>query len=131
MIPKRRRIHLSCEEFEDIVEQALAGIPVSFAQYLANIVIEVEETPDQATVKSLGLRSNTELLGLYHGVPLTDRSVSHSGQMPDRITIYQRNIERVVTSRCELIEQVRKTVLHEIGHHFGLDEDDLFEAGYG
>ena len=71
------------------------------------------------------------MLGLYTGRPLTRRSVEDSGVMPDSILIFQYNIELVCNSRAELVDEVRKTVLHEIGHHFGMNEDDLDALGYG
>lgn len=117
--------------FEDLVDKALAGIPPAFGQYLDNVVIEVEDMPDARTCAALDLDDPRHLLGFYHGVPLTGRSVEALIQMPDRISIYQRNIERICRTRAELVEQIRKTVLHEVGHHFGLDEDDLDEVGYG
>lgn len=120
----------STDAFAELVRQAMEGIPESFAEYLADVSVDVEPMPDRATCASLGIDDPRELLGLYHGVPLTERSLEFSGRMPDRITIYQRNIERICRSRAQVIEQVRKTVLHEVGHHFGLDEDDLEELGY-
>ena len=71
------------------------------------------------------------LLGYYQGVPLTQKSVSAPFEYPERILIFQANIEACCRTRKEIVQQVRKTVLHEIGHHFGMDEDDLEELGYG
>jgi predicted Zn-dependent protease with MMP-like domain len=122
---------LSRDEFEEIVDQALATIPPAFSRYLENVIVEVEDMPDVRTCADVDVDDPRELLGLYHGVPLIGRSVDADVQFPDRISIYQRNIERVCDTPQELIEQVRTTVLHEIGHHFGLDEDDLDEVGYG
>ncbi|HNQ23653.1 MAG TPA: metallopeptidase family protein [Phycisphaerae bacterium] len=123
-------MRLTEAEFAALVEQALAGIPKSFAPYLKDVVVDVEPLPDRRTCLRMGLRDRRALLGLYHGVPLPDRSVEHSGRLPDRITIYQRNIERVCRTPDDVVTQVRKTVLHEVGHHFGLDEHDLDELGY-
>ena len=78
----------------------------------------------------MGLSEKSDLLGLYCGQPLTDRSVSQPVRWPDRILLYQRNVERICRTRAEVVEQVRITVLHELGHHFGLEEDDLEELGY-
>lgn len=122
---------VSPEGFEVLVRQALDEIPSAFVPFLANVVIEVEDLPSQSDCESVGLTDRRALLGLYHGVPLTDRSVEEHARLPDRITIYQRNIERVARTRRQLVDQIRKTVLHEVGHHFGLDEDDLDELGYG
>jgi predicted Zn-dependent protease with MMP-like domain len=124
-------MRLSADEFVEVVEQALVTIPPAFEPYLQDVVVDVEDYPDRETVRTLGLASRYQLLGLYRGVPLTARSVEHSGQLPDRITIYQGNIERYCRTRDAMIEQIRRTVLHEVGHHFGLDEDDLDALGYG
>ena len=123
-------MRLSPGEFAELAEQALAGIPEPFATHLRDVVVDIESLPDRDTCRNLGLGSRRVLLGLYHGVPLTERSVQHSGRLPDRITIYQNNIERICRTDAEIVEQVRKTVLHEVGHHFGLDELDLDELGY-
>ncbi|MCB9865836.1 MAG: metallopeptidase family protein [Phycisphaerales bacterium] len=119
------------EVFEDLVEQALASIPASLQRHLENVVIDVEDMPDARTCRALGIDDPRRLLGLYHGVPLTGRHVEAPAPLPDRISIYQRNIERVCSTRAELVRQIRTTVLHEVGHYFGLDEDDLSELGYG
>lgn len=123
-------MRLSPDEFAELVTEALEDIPEPFAGYMAEITVDIEPAPDRVTCRRLGLRDRRMLFGLYHGTPLTERSVEHSGRLPDRITIYQRNIERVCRSRDQVIRQIRKTVFHEVGHHFGLEEDDLAELGY-
>lgn len=123
-------IRLSDDEFEELVDEALESLPEEFQQYLRDVLIEVEDRPDADTARGLGLDDRRSLLGLYHGVPLTQRSVQHSGRLPDRITIYKANIEAVCRSRKQVVKQVRTTVLHEVGHHFGLGEDDLESKGY-
>ena len=127
---ERAGMRLSPEEFAELVERALADIPEPFAAHLRDVVVDIEPLPDRDTCRNLGLRSRRNLLGLYHGIPLTERSVQHTGRLPDRITIYQENIERFCRTDAEIVDQVRKTVLHEVGHHFGLDELDLDELGY-
>ena len=87
--------------------------------------------PDRETCAKAGIDNPRELLGLYRGTPLTERSVEHARHLPDHVTIYQRNIERCCRNKREAVEQIRRTVLHEVGHHFGLDEDDLAKMGYG
>jgi predicted Zn-dependent protease with MMP-like domain len=121
---------LSVDQFQTLVTEALNEIPSSFSPYLADVVVDIEPMPDRATCFDLGLRDPRMLMGLYHGTPLTERSVQHSGGLPDRIVLYQRNIERSGRTRREVIGEIRKTVLHEVGHHFGLEEDDLDELGY-
>ncbi|MCP4594425.1 MAG: metallopeptidase family protein [bacterium] len=124
-------IRLSEEEFEGLVTAALDALPEALRKYLTDVVIEIEPIPDRATARSLGMRSRRRLLGLFHGVPLTQRSVTDHARLPSRISIYRDNISRICRTRAQVVEQVRKTVLHEIGHHFGLDEDDLSDLGYG
>lgn len=124
-------MHLSDEEFGRVVEEAVESVPAGFRPYLEEIAIDIEDEPDARTLRDLGLRSKRSLLGLYRGTPITDRHVEAPYRYPERIVIYQRNIERICRTREAMVEQIRKTVLHEIGHHFGLDEDDLEELGYG
>lgn len=124
-------MNITRDEFEHCVDLALEQIPASFAPHLANVVIEVEDMPSLSQCESVGVRNPKNLLGLYQGVPMTRRSVEHNAQMPDRILIYQANIQRHCHTREALVEQIRKTVLHEVGHHFGLSEEDLDELGYG
>lgn len=118
-------------EFEALVEQALRTVPAGFRRYLADLVVDIEEEPDEQTCRELGVEDRRELLGLYHGRPLTERSVEELLRWPERIVIYRSNILRMCRGRRQIVEQVRKTVLHEIGHHFGLTEEDLEELGYG
>jgi predicted Zn-dependent protease with MMP-like domain len=124
-------IRLSQEEFEALVLDALADVPEEFVQHLAEVTIDVQDEPTDRQLRGLGGTRRRDLLGLYEGVPLTRRSVEQMVRWPDRIVLFQRNIERVCRSRRQIRQQVRKTVLHEIGHHFGMDEDDLDELGYG
>lgn len=123
-------MRLTVEQFAELVEEALRDIPSSIAECMENVAVDIEPMPDGRTCASVGIRSPRHLLGLYRGTPLTQRSVEQTGRLPDHITIYQRNIERICRTRDDIVRQVRKTVLHEVGHHFGLDEDDLDELGY-
>jgi predicted Zn-dependent protease with MMP-like domain len=118
-------------EFSVLVEQALQSIPEPFSGYLADIVVDVEPKPDSETLKELDLKDAEDLLGLYLGTPMTERGVDEMPMLPDRIVIYQRNIESICETRDEIIVEVRRTVLHEVGHHFGMDEDELDELGFG
>ena len=105
------------EKFEALVAQALDGLPRTFREKLANVAIIVEDRPPQEPKGGL-------LLGLFHGIPRTEKSVFFASP-PDRIFLYQRNIEAVCASEAEVRRQVRATLLHEIGHYFGLSEDEL------
>ena len=123
--------HVSSAIFEQLVERALAELPEQFAEFLEEVPLEVRPRPTRAQLKRLGLGEDDLLLGLYEGIPLTERSVEHSGVRPAVIYIFKEDVELASDTEAELVDQVRTTVLHEIGHHFGMDEDDLDELGYG
>ena len=120
-------IRMSRAEFERVVESALDELPEVFAQRLENVAVVVEDEPDPDDLAEMGLDSEEdgdELFGLYSGVPLIDRGASYSG-LPDRVLIYRNPILRACRSRREVVSEIKKTVIHEIGHHFGLDEDEM------
>jgi len=117
--------------FDDVVEAALAEIPEAFRPYLENVIIEVQRRPDRSMARSVGLHDPRQLFGLYVGRPITRRSVEESGVLPDRVYLFQENLERACRTPEELRREIRKTVLHEVGHHFGLNEEDLKRLGFG
>ena len=123
-------MQLSDEDFQTIVQEAIDSIPAGFQHYLHEIAIDIEDEPDEATCRELRLRSPRELLGLYRGTPLTHRHVEDPCRFPERIVIYQRNLERLCRTREQMMAEIRKTVLHEVGHHFGLSERQLRELGF-
>lgn len=123
--------HVSKARFGQLVEAALAELPEAFAQYLEEVPVEIRDRATPKQRRKVGVGQNGLLLGLYHGVPRPERGVEASGRLPDVIYIFQHDIELASSDEENLIEQVRTTVLHEIGHHFGLDEDELDELGYG
>ena len=112
------------EEFEELVAKALDDLPEDFAELLENVAVVVEEEPTEEDLASVDLEPEDELYGLYQGVPLSGRD-SHYIALPDRVVIYRGPILRGCASRREVIREVRDTVVHELGHHFGLDEDDM------
>ena len=118
------------EEFERLVAEALEGLPYDFREKLENVEVVVENHPTSEHYGQRQLPPGTLLLGLYHGVPLTQRSAWGIPLFPARITIFQGSIERVARTPAEIIEQVRRTVLHEIAHHFGIPDGRLRELGY-
>jgi len=123
-------IRISDAEFDRAVEAALDEIPAEFRRYLDNVLVEVRNRPDAALMNEHEVPD--DLLGLYVGTPLDDRLVEGPGTMlPDRVLIFRDNLCEMCESRAELVEEIRITVLHEIGHHFGMDEDRLDELGYG
>ena len=118
-------IRLSREDFERLVRLALEDLPDEFAERLENIAVVVEEEPDPEEVAELGLDASAdELFGLYQGTPLIDRDSSYSAP-PDRVVIYMRPILRACRTRSEVVHEVRDTVIHELGHHFGLSDEEM------
>lgn len=114
-------------DFEQLVERALEGMPPEFLDLLDNVAIVVEDWPERETALTYGSET---LYGLYEGVPLTERGTRYSGSLPDKITIFQGPLERDFPPE-QLEEQVRVTVVHEIAHHFGFDDDQLDHLGWG
>ena len=112
------------EEFEVLVEKALDGLPEEFAELLENVAVMVEEEPDPEDLEAMGFEPDEELFGLYQGVPLSERG-SFYNALPDRVIIYRGPILRHCHTRREVIREVRDTVVHELGHHFGMEEDDM------
>jgi predicted Zn-dependent protease with MMP-like domain len=116
------------EEFEALVEQALEQLPDEFKAALENVAVMVEEEPSDEDLEGVGIDlddpERDELFGLYQGVPLPERDSFYSA-LPDRVLIYRGPILRECTSRREVIREVRETVQHELGHYFGMEEDEL------
>lgn len=118
-------------EFEKLVLEALAKVPVEFQEHLQNLDVVVKWRPSPAERRQAGSRYGDDLLGLYLGVPLTERGAYYNMALPDKIAIYQEAHERLCSSREEMVEEVRKTVLHELGHYVGLEEERLEELDLG
>jgi len=115
--------------FDNLVAEALESLPPEIQGWLDNVAIVVGERPSPDQLARVGLRPNSLLFGLYVGVPKTNRGFTYGETVPDKIVIFRQPIERVCRTPDEIRAQVRKTVLHEIGHHFGLDEGQLRAAG--
>jgi len=109
------------DRFEELVGDALDLIPKEFATAMDNVVVLVEDRD----------RENPTLLGLYHGVALTERTSQYGGVLPDRITIYREAILDICRDEQDVVEEVAITVVHEIAHHFGIDDERLHELGWG
>ena len=116
--------------FEKLVKNSLRRLPRRFKQKLHNIAIEVEDRPSAALLRDMGIESGT-LFGLYQGVPLTERGWNYGNVLPDRIVIYQQPIEAAAASTGEIEEIVMDTVIHEVGHYFGLNDEKLRELERG
>lgn len=120
------------ERFERLVEKAVENLPDEFRDRLENIDIVVEDRPSAAHLRTMGKRRRGEtLLGLYEGVPLTVRSSHYGMVVPDKITIFQETIESQCRSEREIVGVVRRVVLHEIAHHFGISDATLKRLGMG
>lgn len=115
--------------FEDLVDDAIDSLPDKILGWLDNVAVVVAERPTPQHLAQAGLKRGELLFGLYVGVPKIHRGATYGEIVPDKILIFQRPIERVCRSPQQVRECVRQTVLHEIGHHFGLDEQDLRDAG--
>jgi len=105
--------------FEEMVAAALDGLPEELGRLMSNVAVTVQHEPGPPG-----------LLGLYEGIPLTSRTTGYAGVLPDRITIYQQAICAVCRTEDEVAGQVRRTVIHEVAHHFGIDDDRLAELGW-
>jgi predicted Zn-dependent protease with MMP-like domain len=115
---------MTLEEFEELTEKAVRKLPREFRGRLDNVVVTVRETPTGAQAARFG----RGLLGLYEGVPLPDRGTSYSGAMPDKITLFKKNIE--ASAGAGGVEgTIRHTLMHEIAHHFGMGDDELMKKG--
>ena len=117
-------------EFKKLVARAVESLPPRFLARLENVDIVVEDESTDEDLELAGVEPGGTLLGLYHGVPQSERGSWYGNMLPDRIVIYRRPIEAMARNRREIRKEVRITLMHEIGHHFGLREDELSEAGY-
>ncbi|OGK99828.1 MAG: hypothetical protein A3E31_17575 [Candidatus Rokubacteria bacterium RIFCSPHIGHO2_12_FULL_73_22] len=111
--------------FEALVERALRRLPRAFRERIANVAVVVEDWPDDETLADLGIEPPDTLYGLYRGVNLTERDSAYGNVLPDTITIYQGPIEEDAADEEEMAEIVRDTVVHELGHYFGLDDETM------
>ncbi|MBI2867955.1 MAG: metallopeptidase family protein [Chloroflexi bacterium] len=117
--------------FRALVDQALAELPREFLDRLENIAILIEDWPSMQELDEVGMDDRYGLLGVYLGLPLSERGSSYNMALPDRIILYQKNIEDSCATEHEVREQVKVTVAHEIAHHFGISDEDLERWGLG
>jgi predicted Zn-dependent protease with MMP-like domain len=113
------------EDFEKLVEEALSRLPRQFRKRLDNLAILVEENPSSEVMKRLGAHPFSTVLGLYHGVPLQHKGPYYGNMPPDVIVIYKTPIESQCTTEDQIREKVYEVVLHEVGHYFGLTDEEL------
>lgn len=126
---------LSTDQFEELVGLALDDLPPFFADQLKNVVVLLERWPSRETLRRAGVAPGHTLLGLYHGIPLTERTQGYNLVAPDTITLFQGPIENAAGRATgeELLAliagEIRHTVIHEIAHHFGISDERLHELG--
>lgn len=122
--------------FDRLLEEALGHLPGHLRALLDEVPLIVDDRPTAAMLQSLGLESDESLAGLHTGIPMTERSVEHSGVMPDEIRIFREGVVDIAggwkgpEADDRVYDEIWITLLHEMGHHFGLDEDDLTALGY-
>jgi predicted Zn-dependent protease with MMP-like domain len=121
------RLAVDRQRFEELVSEALEGLPPRFAERLSNIDVEVRDWPTPEEMRAARVQPGRLLLGLYRGTPQTRRGHWYSMALPDHVFIYQGPIERICRNDDEVRERVRRTVVHEIAHHFGWSDAELAE----
>ena len=112
-------------EFEKLVDEAMASLPGKFRDLIRNVAVLIEDFPSRETRLDMGIPSRYDLLGLYHGVPFTKRDAGFGNAPPDVILLFQKAIESHCLTDEEVRDCVRETVIHEVGHYFGFDDDEL------
>lgn len=114
-------------QFQQLVDEALASIPAEFREAMQNIAVVIEHEPTAEQLAEVGIEPPDSLLGLYQGTPLTERQWAHGNVLPDKITLFQRVIEGDSESDDDVIVAIGETLIHEIGHYFGLSEEEIEE----
>ncbi|MCP5066011.1 MAG: metallopeptidase family protein [bacterium] len=117
-------MRISEDEFEALVERAMERLPEEFAELLDNIAVVMENEPEPELKHEMGMDAEEELLGLYLGVPFGERDSAYSS-LPDQVVLYRGPLVRISRDRRELIREVRDTLVHEIGHYFGLSDEEM------
>ncbi len=119
-------VRIRRDDFERLVARAIDELPEEFARATENVAIVVEDEPERELLLEMGMDPEyDDLLGLYQGVPLPERDPASYSALPDRIVIYRGPICRATETRRQAIQEIRDTVVHELGHHFGFEEEDL------
>ncbi|WP_020668903.1 metallopeptidase family protein [Amycolatopsis nigrescens] len=114
-------VEMTSTRFDELVSDALDQLPPEFAEAMDNVVVLVEPYNEEAP----------DILGLYHGIALTERTSDYGGVLPDRISIYREPLLQMCEDEEHVVEEVLVTVVHEVAHHFGIDDDRLHELGWG
>lgn len=119
------------QRFEELVAEALDDLPEEFLERLVNVEVLIDEEPSAETLRSLGLSPRRDtLFGLYEGTPLDERGALQANLLPDTITIFYRPLVRSFRSPDRIRREIRRTVIHEVAHFFGMDDDEIHDLGY-
>jgi len=121
---------LARRKFEVLVARALDGLPELIGERMDNIDVVIEEWPAREQYRRLGLNPDEWLFGLYEGTPLLERGITSDPLLPDKSTIFKGPLEEACENEDQVAEEIRRTVVHEVAHHFGIDEDRLRDLGY-
>ncbi len=113
------------EQFRGLVAEAIDSIPARFANHVRNVAIVIEEAPSPALLAEMDVEPPDTLLGLYQGTPLTERRWDHGNDLPDRVLLFQRPIEEDAEEDGDVVGVIGETLIHELGHYFGLSEDEI------
>jgi len=114
-------------EFRELVEEAIDTIPAKFAREVRNLAIVIEDEPSRDLLDEMEMEPGDSLLGLYQGTPLNERGWGYGNQLPDRITLFQQTIEDDCDDDDEIVVAIGETLIHELGHYFGMSEDQIME----
>ena len=121
---------ISREQFQNLVLQALSDLPEYVRHSLQNVDVVVDDVASMSQIVGTGIENAMDLLGLYEGIPLTER-YGYDMVLPDKVTLFQKPIESICDTQEQMAEEISKTLIHEIAHHFGLDDDHLDRLGSG
>ncbi len=122
---------LTDEQFDALITRAMDDLPQEYIEGLNNVAIVMADEPTEEQKVKMKLRENTVLLGLYEGIPLTQRGNAYTFVLPDKITLFKHSILRVVRNDDELLEQIKRTLWHEIAHYYGLNHDRIHRLERG
>ena len=121
---------ISREQFQNLVLQALSDLPEDVRHSIQNVDVVVDDVASMNQIAGTGIENAMDLLGLYEGIPLTER-YGYDMVLPDKVTLFQKPIESICDTQEQMAEEISKTLIHEIAHHFGLDDDHLHRIGSG
>jgi len=121
---------ISREQFQNLVLQALSDLPGDVRHSLQNVDVVVDDVASMSQIVGTGIENAMDLLGLYEGIPLTER-YGYDMVLPDKVTLFQKPIESICDTQEQMAEEISKTLIHEIAHHFGLDDDHIDRLGSG